>query len=322
MSKMDARVVRDLSESKKRVMSNVVQHLQQRHEKKSAKRWPYGVLAMILSVCIGLFIYQQYNEQQQQASTIPPVLDERILELYLQLDSFMNGKNRLYKASFDNFLYFESTFAYAQSKKLVPTQEQIDKALKQFMEEWSYEDDTRPTYDKLLQMLQVTNEGFIENFGKPIAYKMATFDLLWEASQADYKDVSSPIRTWLVEQEAMNYLEQHYHKDIASLREKYKIPEKDSQMKLIRSGTVLAIKEHEFLVVSGVLASEVGQKSVDELVQKHSNGTWFPLVDIPQTLSVGDRVEVQYRQSIGNDDAQPFIDYKDIVEMKIIKESH
>ncbi|WP_320939772.1 DUF3221 domain-containing protein [Lysinibacillus capsici] len=322
MSKMDARVVRDLSESKKRVMTNVVQHLQQRHEKKSAKRWPYGVLAVILSVCIGLFIYQQYNVQQQQASTIPPVLDERILELYLQLDSFMNGKNRLYKASFDNFLYFESTFAYAQSKKLEPTQEQVDKALEQFMQEWSYEDDTRPTYDKLLQMLQVTNEGFIENYGKPIAYKMATLDLLWEVSQADYKDVSNPIRTWLVEQAAMNYLEQHYHKDIASLREKYKIPEKDSQMKLIRSGTVLAIKEHEFLVVSGVLASEVGQKSVDELVQKHSNGTWFPLVDVPQTLSVGDRVEVQYRQSIGNDDTQPFLDYKDIVEMKIVKEFH
>ena len=121
---------------------------------------------------------------------------------------------------------------------------------------------------------------------------------------------------------AMNYLEQHYHKDIASLREKYKIPEKDSQMKLIRSGTVLAIKEHEFLVVSGVLDSEIGQKSVDELVQKHRNGTWFPLVDVPKTLSVGDRVEVQYRQSIGNDDAQPFIDYKDIVEMKIVKEFH
>lgn len=33
MSKMDARVVRDLSESKKRVMTNVVQHLQQRQEK-------------------------------------------------------------------------------------------------------------------------------------------------------------------------------------------------------------------------------------------------------------------------------------------------
>ncbi|WP_016994228.1 hypothetical protein [Lysinibacillus boronitolerans] len=184
-------------------------------KKKPVKRWPYGVLAMILSVCIGLFIYQQYNEQQQQASTIPPVLDERILELYLQLDSFMNGKNRLYKASFDNFLYFESTFVYAQSKKLVPTQEQIDKALEQFMQEWSYENDTRPTYEKLLQMLQVTNEGFIENYGKPIAYKMATFDLLWEASQADYKEVSNPIRTWLVEQKAMNYLEQHYHKDIA-----------------------------------------------------------------------------------------------------------
>lgn len=33
MSKVDVRVLRDLSESKKRVMTNVVQHLQQRHEK-------------------------------------------------------------------------------------------------------------------------------------------------------------------------------------------------------------------------------------------------------------------------------------------------
>ena len=272
MSKVDARVVRDLSESKKRVMTNVVQHLQQRHEKKSAKRWPYGVLAMIVSICIGLFIYHQYNEQQQQASKIPQVLDERILELHLQKDAYMNGKYRLYKASFDSFLYLESTFAYAQSRKLIPSQEQVDKELELIMEGFSNE--TQPTMDERLQMLQITKEEFSAKYAMPIAYKMATVNLLWEASKADYKDVSYPIRTWLVEREAMNYLEQHYHQDIASLQEKYKIPEKDSQMKLIRSGTVLAIKEHEFLVVSGVLASEVGQKSVDELVQKHSNGTW------------------------------------------------
>ncbi|MGY4796011.1 DUF3221 domain-containing protein [Lysinibacillus fusiformis] len=318
MSKVDVRVVRDLSESKKRVMTNVVQHLQQRHEKKSAKRWPYGVLAMILSICIGLFIYHQYNEQQQQASKIPQVLDERILELHLQKDAYMNGKYRLYKASFDSFLYLESTFAYAQSRKLIPSQEQVDKELELIMEGFSNE--TQPTMDERLQMLQITKEEFSAKYAMPIAYKMATVNLLWEASKADYKDVSYPIRTWLVEREAMNYLEQHYHKDIVSLQEKYKIPEKDSQMKLIRSGTVLTIKEHEFLVVSGVLESEIGQKSVDELVQKHSNGTWFPLVDVPKTLSVGDRVEVQYRQAIGNDDTQPFIDYKDIVEMKIVKE--
>ncbi len=318
MSKVDARVVRDLSESKKRVMTNVVQHLQQRHEKKSAKRWSYGVLAMILSICIGLFIYQQYNDPQQQASKIPKVLDERILELYLQKDAYMNGKYRLYKASFDSFLYLESTFAYAQSRKLIPSQEQVDKELELIMEGFSNE--TQPTMDERLQMLQITKEEFSAKYAMPVAYKMATVNLLWEASKADYKDVSYPIRTWIVEREAMNYLEQHYHQDIASLREKYKIPEKDSQMKLIRSGTVLAIKEHEFLVVSGVLESEIGQKSVDELVQKHSNGTWFPLVDVPKTLSVGDRVEVQYRQAIGNDDTQPFIDYKDIVEMKIVKE--
>lgn len=34
MSKVDVRVINDLSESKKRVMTNVVQHLEQREMKK------------------------------------------------------------------------------------------------------------------------------------------------------------------------------------------------------------------------------------------------------------------------------------------------
>ncbi|WP_431812164.1 DUF3221 domain-containing protein [Lysinibacillus sp. FW12] len=315
MSKVDIRVVRDLSESKKRVMANVIQHLEQRPVKKSTRRWQYGLLAMILSVCIGLFVYLQYNDHQKQTSMIPPVLDERILELYLLLGSNFSGKNQLHKADFDLFLSIESSFAYAQKKKLVPTQEQVDKELIS-MKELMYE--TLLTFNE--QMLPSTKDEFIASYAKTFAYKMASANLLMEASRADYKDVSDPIRKWLVEQKAMNYLEKHYHKDIDTLREKYGIPENDSQMKLVRSGTVLAIKEHEFLVVSGVLDSEIGQLSVDELVKKHSNGTWFPLVDVPETLSVGDRVEVQYSQVIGNDEVQPFIDFKDIVGLRIVEE--
>jgi len=318
MSKVDVRVVSDLSESKKRVMSNVVQQLEQRHEKKSAKHWQYGVLTIILSVCLGLFILNQYKDNLQHASNIPPVLDERIIELQLQKDTYFNGKKRLYRASFDSFLYLESTFTYAQSRKFIPSQEQVEKELEQIMEDFSY--DTMPTMNERLQMLQMTEEEFIATYGMSIAYKMASVNLLMEASKADYINTSDQIRTWFVEQEAMNYLKQHYRKEIASLQEKYRLPEKESQMKWKRSGTVLAIKEHEFLVVSGIFENEIRQLSVDELVQKHSNGTWFPLVDVPKTLSVGDRVEVQYSQAIGNDGSQPFIDFKDIVEMKIVKE--
>lgn len=318
MSKVDIRVVRDLSESKKRVMANVIQHLEQRPVKKYSRRWQYGLLAMILSVCIGLFVYLQYNDHQKQTSMIPPVLDERILELHLQKDAYMNGKNRLYRASFDSFLYLESTFAYAQSKKLIPSQEQVDKELELLMEGFSNE--TQPTMNERLQMLQITKEDFSSKYAKPIAYKMATVNLLMEASRVEYENTSDPIRMWFVEQKAMNYLKQHYHKDVASLQGKYRIPEKESQMMWKRSGTVLAIKEHEFLVVSGVMDSEIGQLSADELVKKHSNGTWFPLANVPKTLSVGDRVQVQYSQAIGNDGSQPIIDFKDIVGLRIVEE--
>ena len=45
-----------------------------------------------------------------------------------------------------------------------------------------------------------------------------------------------------------------------------------------------------------------------------------PSSGCPENTISWRRVEVQYRQAIGNDDTQPFIDYKDIVEMKIVKE--
>ncbi|MGE7840187.1 DUF3221 domain-containing protein [Lysinibacillus sp. NPDC093712] len=318
MSKVDIREVRDLTESKKRVMDKVVQHIEQHHEKKSSKRWQYGVLTMILSICLGVFILNQYKEHQQLATLIPQVLDERIIEIQLQKDSYMNGKKRLYRASFDNFLYLESNFAYAKSKKIVPSQEQVNQELELIMDVFG--NDTMPTLDERLQKLQMTEEEFIAEYAKAIAYKSATVNLLMEVSRADYKDTSDQIRVWLVEQEAMDFLDQYYHKDIASLREKYKIPDKQSTMTPVRSGRVLAIKEHEFLVISGVDISDVGQLSVEELVQKHKNGTWFPLVDVPPTLTVGDKVEVQYSKAIGNDGSKPFIDYKDILGIKIVEE--
>ncbi|WP_338651263.1 hypothetical protein [Lysinibacillus sp. Y5S-8] len=51
------------------------------------------------------------------------------------------------------------------------------------------------------------------------------------------------------------------------------------------------------------------------MVQKHSNGTWFPLVDVPKTLS-----KYNDSQVIGNNGSQSLIDFKDIVEMKIVEE--
>ncbi|KOY81611.1 hypothetical protein I6G82_08145 [Lysinibacillus macroides] len=315
MSKVDIRVLRNLSDSKKRVITNVMQHLEQRHEKKSSKRWQYRVLTMILSVCIGLFIYHQYKDAQQ-ASMIPPVLDEQMLELALQSDAKMNGKNRLYRYSFDSFLMVESAFVYAQSQGLAPTQSQIAKKLEEVMDSFHYGE---LTLSERLSMLQMSEEAFIESYAKPIAYKAATGDLLWDATKADYPHTSDQVRMWFVEQEAMAYLEQHYHRELASLREKYKIPEKFGQATYTRSGMVVALKEYEFLVVSGASASDLAKLSVDEIVQKHTNGTWFPLVKAPKKLSVGDQVEVQYRKAIGGD-AQSFIEFKDTIGIKIVEE--
>ncbi len=318
MSKVDVRVLNDLTGSKKRVMTNVMKHLEQRDIKKNARGWQYGFLTLMLSVCIGVFIYSQYNGGQEQSANIPTVLDEKILELYLQMDSSMNDENSLKTSSFDSFLHLESTFAYAQSKGLVPTQEEIGENLEIMMGEINNE--IYPSFEELLQMLQLTRKEYIERYAKPISYKFATINLLREQAKNEYQDVNDQILGWIVERDALNYLEKHYNKEIASLREKYKIPVKESQMIPTRRGTVVAIKEHEFLVVSGVISTDIGKLSTDEIVQKHNNGTWFPRVDVPETLSIGDRVEVQYSMDFGSDASRPFIDFKDIVSAKIVEE--
>ncbi|MEY9974930.1 hypothetical protein ABH966_005347 [Lysinibacillus sp. RC46] len=316
MSKVDVRVINDLTESKKRVMTNVVQHLEQREMKKRSWRWQYSVLSILFTVCIGIFLYSQFNGSQEQSASIPTVLDEKFLNFYLETDSRVNDQKRsndAKKQNFESFLQAESLYAYARSKGIVPSQKQIDEQLESLIEVGINQNEAQ--FTEQLKMVNLTREEFIEQY----SYRLAIINSLLEQEKNQYKDVNRPILYFLVLKDAMNYLEKHYSQEIVALREKFDIPVGEKELHS-KKGLIVAIKEHEFLVVSYADKSDIGKLSIDDIVQKHGNGTWFPLIDAPTTLSLGDNVEVKYSIDIGREKAESKITFADIDSMKILED--
>lgn len=319
MSNVDVRVLNNLTESKKRVMSNVVQHLEQREMKKRSWRWQYSVMSIILTVCIGLFLYTQFSGGQEQSASIPTVLDEKFLNIYLESDPLVKDQKRsndVKKQNFESYLQIESLYAYARSMGIVPSQEQIDEQLESLVEVSINQNEAQLA--KELKMLNLSKEEYIEQYFKPLSYKMAIFNLLMEQEKNRYKDVNKPILYFLVLKDAMNYLEKHYSQEIVALREKFAIPVGEKELHS-KHGLIVAIKEHEFLVVSYANKSDIGKLSMNDIVQKHGNGTWFPLIDAPTTLSLGDDVEVKYSY-LGRETANSKITFADIDSMKILED--
>ncbi|MGE8006146.1 DUF3221 domain-containing protein [Lysinibacillus sp. NPDC093216] len=314
MSKVDVRVINDLTESKKRVMTNVVQHLEQREMKKRSWRWQYSVLSILFTVCIGIFLYTQFSGSQEQSASIPTVLDEKFLNFYLETDSRVNDQKRsndAKKQNFESFLQAESLYAYARSKGIVPSQKQIDEQLESLIEVGINQNEAQ--FAEQLKMVNLTREEFIEQY----SYKLAIINSLLEQEKNQYKDVNRPILYFLVLKDAMNYLEKHYSQEIVALREKFDIPVGEKELHS-KNGLIVAIKEHEFLVVSYADESDIGKLSIDDIVQKHGNGTWFPLIDGPTTLSLGDDVEVKYSTDWEKADSK--ITFADIDSMKILED--
>lgn len=318
MSKVDVRVLKDLTESKKRVMTNVVQHIEQREMKKRSWRWQYSVMSIILTVCIGIFLYTQFSESQEQSASIPIVFDEKLLKFSLGIDP--EEKDPILtsdeKLEFESYLQLESLYAYAQSKGIVPTQEKIEKELETLIELSINENNAK--FTEQLEKVNLTKEEYIEQYTKPMNYKYTTINSLLDQEKNQYTDVERMMLLFLVERDALNYFEEHYSQEIAYLREKYDIPVGEKGIHSKR-GAVVAIKEHEFLVVSHADESNIGKLSIDEIVEKHGNGMWFPLIDPPKTLSPGDYVEVKYNQDL-NIEGKNIVRIADIESMEILEE--
>ncbi|GLC88998.1 YobA family protein [Lysinibacillus piscis] len=307
MTKADIRVLRNLTESKQRVMSNVVQQLEKREQRQSTRRWVYPIVTVILTSGIGLFIYIQSIPQQGQTASIPmspaqeqttsmpvpTVLDEKLLQHNLETievpkNSYPQREQELQKNVKLGFMNVESVFAYTQAKGMVPTQKQIDEVVTR----WKQSEE----YIYALKKLQLTEEQYWQEYGYNLAYKYATYELFILKNSQE-----QPLYKRL--QEARAYLEQHYDKQYTYLTEKYAIPPEytayANEKAVTHSsvfGLVVEMTDTEFVVVPGALAKDIGKLTTQEMITKRGNGVRFKRKDTPKSLSVGDRVQVDYSE--------------------------
>lgn len=293
MSKVDVTVIRDLSESKKRVMANVVQHIEQRDNKKRVWRWQYSVISVFFTACIVLFFYSQLQLDNKLllSSNDLPILDED--EMSTMLNAYNPQSEQSRNELFQTMIEMDAYYAYALSKGIDINQKLEDK--ERLMSKQNLEDDH---FKKNLANLEMSVDEYFEKYIEPFNIKGSARNELLKDYQKRYEN-SFPLHAYLgVKKEAMDYLTANYVDRISYLKKKYQfsLDPKDAYMSgtKYKTGYVVAIEGDRFLVVSGEVKDLIGYLSNEEMINQKENGIWYPLHEVKEKIIVGNMVSVTY----------------------------
>lgn len=293
MSKVDVTVIRDLSESKKRVMANVVQHIEQRDNKKRVWRWQYSVISVFFTACIVLFFYSQLQLDNKLllSSNDLPILDED--EMSTMLNAYKPQSEQSRNELFQTVIEMDAYYAYALSKGIDINHKLEDK--ERLMSKQNLEDDH---FKKNLANLEMSVDEYFEKYIEPFNIKGSARNELLKDYQKRYEN-SFPLHAYLgVKKEAMDYLTAKYVDRISYLKQKYQfsLDPKDAYVSgtKYKTGYVVAIEGDRFLVVSGEVKDLIGYLSNEEMINQKENGIWYPLHEVKEKIIVGNMVSVTY----------------------------
>lgn len=293
MSKVDVTVIRDLSESKKRVMANVVQHIEQRDNKKRVWRWQYSVISVFFTACIVLFFYSQLQLDNKLllSSNDLTILDED--EMSTMLNAYNPQSEQSRNELFQTMIEMDAYYAYALSKGIDINHKLEDKD--RLMSKQNLEDGH---FKKNLANLEMSEDEYFEKYIEPFNIKGSARNELLKDYQKRYEN-SFPLHAYLgVKKEAMDYLTAKYVDIISYLKKKYQfsLDPKDAYVSgtKYKTGYVVAIEGDRFLVVSGEVKDLIGYLSNEEMIDQKENGIWYPLHEVKEKIIVGNMVSVTY----------------------------
>jgi len=293
MSKYEVEALKDLQASKNRVMTNVVRQIEQRAIPKQSRRWQYSMFTLILTVCIGLFVYALVNNGGKLSANAVPILDEKIYDMVLQEAIDANESQESINMTFQSLFELDAYYVYAESKNIKFSEKAIAKQMQAEREklEKSYKESA--VFKVGLTRLNLTLDEFFNKYYKANALKWFAQAELMKEYYRKYENSYQFHAYFAVKKEAMDYFTAKYGQQIAYLENKYNVskPNMSTQYKY---GTVVAMEEDRFLVVTGALQEEIGRLSNEEMINKHTNGVWFPLLEVQQKITIGQNVNVTY----------------------------
>ncbi|MFJ5788549.1 DUF3221 domain-containing protein [Lysinibacillus sp. NPDC093197] len=293
MSKYEVEALKDLQASKNRVMTNVVGKIEQRAIPKQSRRWQYSMFTLILTVCIGLFVYAQVNNVDKLSANAVPILDEKIYDMVLQEAIDANESQESINMTFQTLFELDAYYVYAESKNIKFSEKAIAKQMQAEREKLVKSYKESAVFKDGLTRLNLTLDEFFDKYYKANALKWFAQAELMKEYYRKYENSYQLHAYFAVKKEAMDYFTAKYGQQIAYLENKYNVskPNMSTQYKY---GTVVAMEEDRFLVVTGALQEEIGRLSNEEMINKHTNGVWFPLLEVQQKITIGQNVNVTY----------------------------
>jgi len=290
MSKYEVEALKDLQASKNRVMTNVVKQIEQRAIPKHSRRWQLSMFTIILTVCIGIFIYAQINNRDELSANAVPILDEKIYDMFL-LDKGQAEESQFNNLSFQTLIEMDAYYAYAISKGIKFSEATL--AGQQLLERKQLFKIGIKKDTELIEKLSNINLSPDEFYEKYYVVRMFAKAELKKDYYQKYESSFQIHAYSAVKKEAMDYFTAEYGNQIAYLENKYNVSKPNIATKY-KYGTVVAIEEDRFLVVTGALQEEIGRLSNEEMINKHTNGVWFPLHEVQQKITIGQNVNVTY----------------------------
>ncbi|MFJ7647239.1 DUF3221 domain-containing protein [Lysinibacillus sp. NPDC097279] len=293
MSKYEVEALKDLQASKNRVMTKVVRQIEQRTKPQQSKRWQYSILTIMITVCIGLFVYTQIDNGDELSANDVPILDEKIYDMVIQEAIEKNESQDLINSNFQTLIEMDAYYAYAISKGIKFSEAAIAERQRFEREqlERSYKEST--LFKDGFSKLNLTLDEYYEKYMKVFSVKLLAQSELMKDYYQKYESSFQIHAHAAVKKEAMEYFTAEYGLQIAYLENKYNVS-KFNMATYYKYGTVVAIEEDRFLVVTGALPEEIGRLSNEEMINKHTNGVWFPLFASQQKITIGQNVNITY----------------------------
>lgn len=293
MSKYEVEALKDLKASKNRVMTNVVRQIEQRAIPKQSRRWQYSMLTVILTLCIGIFIYAQIDNGDEISANAVPILNETYYDMIFQDAIETNESQESINMTFQSLFELDAYYVYAESKNIKFSEKAIAKYMQAEREELEKSYKESAVFKDGLTRLNLTLDEFFDKYYKANALKWFAQAELIKEYYLKYENSYQMHAYLAVKKEAMDYFTAEYGQQIAYLENKYNVskPNMSTQYKY---GTVVAIEEDRFLVVTGALPEEIGRLSNEEMINKHTNGVWFPLFASQQKITIGQNVNITY----------------------------
>lgn len=283
-NELDA-IVGDFSKELERLPQGIVKARIEQKKNKRRKIFAFsGVVLLLLSI---LLIADYIEKQKHQTYRIerPVYYNEDMYAYFKAITHYYTdiGENHD-RFAFDSMINFMALEHYVHEQGMKYSEESYNELYENIAQSYLNEDmDEEEFFNDALQYSGISKERYVKKLLAPMEAKKQLYfnSIAEEYSYINYYSI------------LVNF-EKKYEQEIKQLAQKFDLQYSKIFNFETYEGTVVAYQAGSMLVVQGATISDIESLTIDEIVDKYGNGTWFTIETYDRLLIVGDEVKVLY----------------------------